>query len=532
MLPPLVLRPPLGPRVLRVLLMLLAGILHLGTAGWGLIANGREGDLAGAARQLLINGEWVQPESPAGPILLQLTKASMHLFGVRELAVRLPSAVAVMIIIWFTMRIGERLGGIWRGFCAGMILLCTPGMFTMARALTPAPVEAACVVAACYALVCGYLHREGRRGRFALAWLALGCGFLAGGWKVVLIPLGATLWSCLASPTARLRFRGLVSWEAGGILALTAVVAWAFGHTGYSPASPAVPVTAAWRIAAWQGGLFFPWSLLVLPALMTLVRRVCSRFQSFEWSETFLLAWVVIGLLLAMGLPNGSLFDSMLVWPAMALWCAAKLEVTPHRSLLWAISGVLAVAMASLTVIGMMKRALTWFFPAMIDFIYAIPQYLWLSIASVVIIAIIAFVLFTAAALTLEIYQHRRLAVVAFFAAMVPGAYAVADASARFAPFFSYADIGECINMSRIVPHTIWVDESRFSSTSLHFYLSPSASILQQAQLSPDAIDPGAEPSFIVTRRTRLPQWQERFPKSAILCESGGSVLLATQGKE
>lgn len=527
MLPPLVLRPPLGPGLLRGIVLALAFIFHVVTAGWSQISNGREGDLASAARQMLLNDTWHPGAtvSATGPLMLWLTKGSLTLFGVNEFAARLPTALAVMTLLWFTLRIGEEFGGLWRGFVASMVLLCSPGVATMACTLTPAPLITACITAACYALVRGFLHRKVRRPYFASAWVAMALGFFADGWAAFAIPLGTVLGMMLCYHTARLRFRHLWRWEALLILALTAGVAWASGYWGVSPSS--APVTAAWRLAAWQVGLFFPWSLLLLPAMVTLGKRLCSR-DPLDETEAFPLIWAVVGLGIAMGSPRGSLFDTMLFWPAVALWCAQKLEVTPRRGLLRAIVAVFILAVGGLALASSLKRVLTWFFPTMQDFIYGIPSYFWAAIASVIFIAMLAFLLSTGAAYFLELHHHRRFSVIAFFAAMIPATYAFADTSAKFAPYFSYSDIAQCLNGNRgNSGKRVLITERPYATTSLRFYLDP--------QIVPEFITPAAAPqlpkailqdAYVITRRTQLSEWEPLLGKVRVACASGGIVLI------
>ena len=95
MLPPLVLRPPWGPRLLQGLILLLASIFHVVTAGWSLITNGSEGVLAGSARMLLRDDSWLPAalgdDHSVGLLTLWLCKVSMKVLGVSELPRGSPS---------------------------------------------------------------------------------------------------------------------------------------------------------------------------------------------------------------------------------------------------------------------------------------------------------------------------------------------------------------------------------------------------------------------------------------------------------
>ena len=227
MLPPLVLRPPLSARILRAMVLVLAAIFHVVTAGWSLVLNGMEGDIAGAARVLLHERTWMPVPSPGGgaaemPLSVWLSKISMTFLGVNEFAARLPVALAVIVLVWFTMRFAERSGGIWRGFVAGMILLCSPGTFTVARLLTPVPLGTAFVTAAFFCLVSGSKRRPGRRKWFALAWVALIGAAFSGGWNLAAVPLVAIGFLLPFYREARIRFRALISWEGAVAVAVVA----------------------------------------------------------------------------------------------------------------------------------------------------------------------------------------------------------------------------------------------------------------------------------------------------------------------
>ncbi len=528
LLPPLVLRPPLGPRLLRGAVLVLAFIFHVFTAGWSLIANGREGDIAGAARALMEEQGWrvVGTDSPAGPLSVWLAKASMNLFGVNEFAARLPTALAVVAAVWFTIRLGERFGGIWRGFVAGLLLLCTPGMFSLARTLTPAPLEMALLCGVFYFLARGCERRRGRRGWFLWAWLVLALAYFAGGWQTVALPLGAVALLLLTYREARLRFRALLSWEGGLVAALAVAGAAASGFWGVSTSLPSLP---AGKMALWQGFLLFPWSLLLLPAIWAVAVRVARRRQRLEWSEGFPLAWLGAGMGVVLFFPGGSLFDTMLCWPAFALWAAYRLEITPRVRFLRVMGLVFAAALAGLLIAARLKAILAWMFPAIEDSLGGIPPMFWPAISSVAFISALAFALFAGAACVFEFHHQRRAALLALFGAMIPAGYAFADLSEKFAPYFSCADIAHTIDGTG--PGGIVVDATPFAVSSLRFYLAGAGRKIVPLPAGEPALcgrlvrEAGAP--FLILPRGRLPEWEPLFGEGwRIVVESGGNLLL------
>ena len=68
-LEPQVLDPPPTRHALFILLLALAAVLHLGTAGWGDLYDGVEGQFAGGAREMLATQQWLVPTNNGVPQL-------------------------------------------------------------------------------------------------------------------------------------------------------------------------------------------------------------------------------------------------------------------------------------------------------------------------------------------------------------------------------------------------------------------------------------------------------------------------------
>lgn len=550
MLPPLVLRPPHGPRIVRALVLALAAIFHLVTAGWNLISNGPEGDLAGAARSLLLEKRWfpISWSGPYGgaPLAIWLSRISMSHFGASEFAARLPIALAAIAMVWFTIRIAERSGGIWRGFLAGMILLCSPGMFTMARTLTPAPLATAFITAAFYCLASGAKRRRGRRQWYLLAWFAVAFSYFAGGWRAAAVPVGAVLLLVVSLRKGRLRFAALLSWEGFAIAALTAAGVYLFailnsGQTdlgfGWTPPTEVACGMAGWKSACWMLGILFPWSILLIPAVNTSFLRL-ARLRPLDWAEAFPVAWIAVGLSVALTSSAGPLVNMIAIWPAIAVWGALRLETLPRASLLRAAGAVLGLAAVALALTGRLRHVLGGACHDRAAAIQEIPAFFWSSVTSVAFIAVLAFGLFAACAFWLEWQNRRRFALLAFFWAMIPAGYAFEDASAKFAPYFSYADLAHCINASRGAKPRVMVDGSRMDASSLRFYLDgplqPFESVKpDDRQMVSKLLSAAGDRVFIITQRERLHLWRAvpGGDRLRIACESGGNLLLTNSAE-
>src|SRR3954468_15610929 len=127
-LSPQILNPPPTRHALLAFLIALTAILHIGTAGWGDLYDGTEGQFAAAGREMLDSGQWLAPSNNGvplrhtPPLTCWLVAVSCKVFGVNSTAARLPAAFAMIGLVAFTFLIGERLAGYWRGFAAGLIL--------------------------------------------------------------------------------------------------------------------------------------------------------------------------------------------------------------------------------------------------------------------------------------------------------------------------------------------------------------------------------------------------------------------------
>ena len=68
-LEPQILNPPPTRHALLAFLLALAAVLHIGTAGWGDLYDGVEGQLAGGAREMLESKQWLLPTNNGVPQL-------------------------------------------------------------------------------------------------------------------------------------------------------------------------------------------------------------------------------------------------------------------------------------------------------------------------------------------------------------------------------------------------------------------------------------------------------------------------------
>ncbi len=203
--------------------------MHLATLSWGDLYNETEGQYAGGAREMLESRQWLTPTNDGIPrlqkplLLYWAIAASLKTLGLTTAAARLPIGLAIVASVALTFLIGDRLGGPWRGFLAGLIHLCSCGTFLLGRIVMPEPIFSALIAAAIYCAIRGYERRQNRRAWFVGFWV---CAALACMTKSLLgLVYPAALLGLLACfyREARLRFRGLLSWE--GILIFVLIAA-------------------------------------------------------------------------------------------------------------------------------------------------------------------------------------------------------------------------------------------------------------------------------------------------------------------
>jgi hypothetical protein len=68
-LAPHILNPPPTRHALLTFLLALTAVLHIGTAAWGDLYDGAEGQLAGGAREMLASQQWLVPANDGAPLL-------------------------------------------------------------------------------------------------------------------------------------------------------------------------------------------------------------------------------------------------------------------------------------------------------------------------------------------------------------------------------------------------------------------------------------------------------------------------------
>lgn len=551
-LSPQILNPPPTRHALLAFLLALTALLHIGTAAWGDLYDGAEGQFAGGAREMLESQQWLQPTNngeplpETSPFSFWAVALSYKIFGVSAAAARLPIAVAMLGSVALTFLIGERLAGYWRGFAAGLIHVCSVGAFLSGRVVTPDAIFSLFMAAAIYCAVRGYQYRNFRRAWFGGFWVAASLATLTNGPGAV-IYLGAILGILSAVfREARLRFRPLLHWTnlTFFVVATAPWVVWAhynipgsFSHF-FNWAEGAE--TARWRFLLTHLTWWFPAIFLILPGLIFAPRKT-FRPNEHTFADTLPLVWVGTGLISTTLAGEHSPFSSLAAAPGFALFAAAAWERA---------SRPLRVAgLAAMLVVGSTLGAIIYFRPGLAaSLLEPVNQGGWSSLAPLAPIALGSLVLFSVGAM-LMMKERGEVSLVLALAAMVPVGFCLVEGRSRAAPFFSLAEVAQFLN-PRLAQNGEAVYEGLLPrGNSLTFYLRKRFFLVNQ---SPGTFERGADsqnkyldehvvleawggsnPVYLIIAEDRVSYWRslisDRVHIYHQVTSSGSRVVLSNQ---
>jgi 4-amino-4-deoxy-L-arabinose transferase-like glycosyltransferase len=151
------------------------------------------------ARTMLDSGDWVTAringviylEKP--PLKYWLIAISFRVFGVRDWAARIPTALSAVLLCWVTALFGTWAFDARAGTYAGLCLATCIGLFLFTRVLIPDVMLTLAITVALWSLVRALNEAESRPGRWAmLMWAALGTGLLLKGLIAIVFPVTAS----------------------------------------------------------------------------------------------------------------------------------------------------------------------------------------------------------------------------------------------------------------------------------------------------------------------------------------------------
>lgn len=511
-LAPHILDPPPTRHALLAFLLALAAVLHIGTAAWGDLYDGVEGQVAGVAREMVSSGQWLVPTNNTAPLTYWAVTASYKIFGLSATAARLPIALAMIGSVALTFLIGERLAGYWRGFAAGLIYLCSIGAFLPGRLVAPENIFCLFVTAAIYCALCGYQRQKFRRIWFAGFWLSAALATLTKGLEAPLLLSAILLPLSIFFREARLRFKTLLHWT--NLVLFVAIVApwliWASTHDPgfaaqfFSFANGDTEFTRS-RFLLLHLAWWFPALLLVLPGLIFAPRKIL-RPDELTFSELLPLVWVIAVVLAAVLAGERDAASSIITIPGFALFAACAWERTSRP--------LRAAGLALGLVIGLVVAAAAYFRPAIIESVLdrSFSDAVWHSFRPLTQIAVGA-LLVSAIAAFLFIQQRGEVMLVLALAGMAPIGFCLLESGARATAFLSLADVAQYLNPRLGQTGEVVYEGSLRSGSSLSFYLEKKIFLLNRR---PDLPNPSGK---YIDEHFLLEAWDRSDPIYLIIDE-------------
>jgi 4-amino-4-deoxy-L-arabinose transferase-like glycosyltransferase len=349
--------------------MVLAALVYLSSTTNRAVIDYDEGHYSQVALQMVERGDWVTPyvngvrylEKP--PLLYWVTAASFRIFGVNEFALRLPTAFAVMALVWVVTLIALRASNERAAIIAGLCTASSAGTYLFTRETLHDIWLVLFMTVAMYAFLDWYLDPLRSLRRTLLFYAALAGAVMCKSLIGVVLPVGiVAVFFLLSREWPKWRTLHLLP---GSLLFLMLAVPWhwlaavrnprflyyffvneqflRFLGKHDPPVLWSLPLLTFWAlILVW----FFPWTAFLPAAIAASRRSAESRERTLV---RLALAWlgVILGFFSISGRLEHYAFP---VLPALSLLVGVALSRTDE-------SGAVKWAFRGLAVLGVVVLA-------------------------------------------------------------------------------------------------------------------------------------------------------------------------------
>jgi 4-amino-4-deoxy-L-arabinose transferase-like glycosyltransferase len=331
-----------------VAILVLVSAFYVATVGKPQLFDQIDGQYAGAAREMLVRGDWLVPTQNGIPRLQKppltywLILLSYRVLGVSTFSARLPITLATVGWFFAVAALATKVSGRQSfGWASGTILATFAGTYFFTHLVMPEPVFALLLTLCFYALVAGAHAPSGKEQDrwLTVAWVFLSLATLTKGVHGFLLPFSALGFCAAVQSSSRVWIRQFFSLPQGWLIFFSTVLPWylavesrypgfltdqlgneqfgsAFDHR-WPRDSDRVPLLIFW---AEQLVLWAPWTLF-LPAAIASHRTTSPRFRlRGQWPLlTFWFALYSIGITFA----HLQDYYLLLAWPMVAMFIAA-----------------------------------------------------------------------------------------------------------------------------------------------------------------------------------------------------------------
>jgi 4-amino-4-deoxy-L-arabinose transferase-like glycosyltransferase len=349
--------------------LIMTGIIYLSTTTGRAVIDYDEGYYAQAGKHMVEHRDWVTPyangvrflEKP--PLLYWITAASFTVFGINEFALRLPTALAVLALVWIITQMARTTSGERAGFIAGISTACSVGTYLFTRETLHDIWLVLFIALAVYAFLRWYLDPQHSLYSGLIFYAAIAGAMLCKSLIGVAFPIGiVALFYLISREWPKWRSMHLLP---GSLLFLALTVPWHwlaelrnkgflnFFFVGeqflrfFSKREPpilwSVPLLTFWALVlVW----FFPWTAF-LPAGMLNRKSLNSRQQTLV---RLAVSWAIV-ILGFFSLTDRLEHYAFPMLPALPLLISGALSGTEEsKSVKWGFRALAAIGILILAV--------------------------------------------------------------------------------------------------------------------------------------------------------------------------------------